>query len=491
MDITSDSFSRIFPWAISLSAGFPLALVVLGELGLYADRAGWPAASTIRGVRLLVAPALVLMLFVRFILERPSDDAVTQISKTIFWIAVLYQSLAFINQVVFVSAKPGSRQSRVPSLFRDIARFILVGIGAALIYSDVWGKEIGAAWTALGLGSVVIGLALQEPLGNTVSGLILLAERPLALGDWLSTTDGITGKVVEINWRAVHIETLSHELKIIPNSSLYRGSFSNLSRPNLIRSETVELSFSCDIPPTRVKKTLLDLLQSIPVILQKPAPEVALEKYGGAAIIYRVRFSVARQEDIPYARDDFLTHVWYVSRRERFNAPDQHEPQISPLSPVDLLQTIPRFKVSDSLKQELAPKTVFLLYGKGERIVSDGGPLNGLYVLLVGNAVLSIHDAAGIEHEIGRVGPGEFFGESSIIAGQPSEFAVTAADDVELLSIHTDALHRLLDSVPRLAREIGYILDIRRKAVQGIRSLHRNTDGIALSDLQLDAPPEN
>ena len=470
--MNSYSFAGLLPWAVGLTVGFPLLLVVFSELGTYAERAGWPIASTIRGIHRLVIPSLALMLFVRFVLEKPSDDTLTQLVETVFLIVVLYESLNFINQVVFDSAAQGSWQSRVPTLFRDITRFLLVGIGAALIYSEVWGKEIGAAWTALGLGSVVIGLALQEPLGNTVSGLILLAERPLAIGDWI-TAEGITGKVVEINWRSVHILTPTHELKIVPNSSLYRGSFSNLSRPDLIRSETVELRFSYEIPPTQVKNNLLELMQSIPAILQTPPPEVVVANYEGFSIVYQLSFTVARQEDISTAKDTLLTRVWYVSRRERLNIPDIREPETNPVMPIDLLQGFPKFKVNDTIRQELAQKTILRRFGIGERIISEGGPLDGLYVLHFGHAVLTVSNRAGFEHEIGQIGPGEFFGESAIIAGQPSELAVTATEDLELLILDPEALQQLLDCSPNLVREIGYVLDIRRKAIQEVRSLNK------------------
>ncbi|MFN9912835.1 MAG: mechanosensitive ion channel family protein, partial [Pirellulaceae bacterium] len=130
------------------------------------------------------------------------------------------------NDLVFATGDGESWRARVPKLFRDLSRAVLVAIGAMFIYSRVWGYELSNALTALGVGSVVIGLALQEPLGNIVSGLMLLFERPLNVGDWV-VADGKTGKVIEINWRSVHIETATRELEIVPNVSLYKASFSN------------------------------------------------------------------------------------------------------------------------------------------------------------------------------------------------------------------------------------------------------------------------
>lgn len=483
MDIATDPLLRLWPWALGLILGFPLTMVALGELGTLAARAGWPISATIRGVRRLVVPALALTLFVRFVLELPPDHTVTRVTATIFWIAVLLEALTFINEVVFLTAAEGSWQSRVPTLFRDIIRFVLVGIGAALIYSEVWGEEIGAAWAALGLGSVVIGLALQEPVGNIVSGLILLAERPLAQGDWI-IAEGVTGQVVAINWRSVHLWTPSLELKIIPNSSLYRGSFSNLSRPDLTRAETLVMRFSAKVPPNRVKNALLDCLQSIALILKDPPPEVIVGSHSYHTIIYNITFYVARQEDVDAARDIFLSHAWYVARRERLNRQDDRQAGTLPERAIDLLQQFPQFRLSEQLRQEFAPQVEVRCYGAGERIISEGGALAGFYVVISGAAVLSTGDGLGTRHELARVGPGEYFGET-ILAGHPNTFTATALADTDIIILDPELVHRLLDASPRLARDIGAVLDVRRTALQGIRRLSKERVGSQPTEARL------
>jgi small-conductance mechanosensitive channel len=477
VEFTIDALAQILPWALGLALGFPLAMVALGELNAHAEQAGWPVASTIRGIRRLAAPALALMLFLRYVLQRPADDTFTQLATSVFWILVLYLVLAFINQVIFGAARPGSWQSRVPTLLRDLVRFLLVGIGAALIYSEVWGKEIGAAWTALGLGSVVVGLALQEPLGNIVSGLILLAERPLAPGDWI-IVEGTTGKVVEINYRSVHVETTTRETKIVPNSALYRGSFSNLSRPTTARTDTVDFSFANDIPPNRVKAVLLDVLKSIPGILDEPTPTVEVVKFSGLAVVYQAELTVARQEDLAHLKNVFLTRAWYAARRNGFRITDGRELVLPPAaaepakpapSPAELLAAFPQFRLGEGSREAVASGVQFRCYGAGEPVVREGGPQDGLYLVLRGEALLTVRDRAGREHRIGRVGPGEFFGETAMVAGQPGDTTVTAAVDLDLLVVDPDALQKLLDQSPRLAQDIGHVLDTRRKAVQSVR----------------------
>ena len=172
--------------AVALAIGFPVVLLIINELVNSLERRGNPLAKSLRTLRNLVLPALALLLFAYWILELPSQSSALRWIETVFWVALLYVLLGFVNNIVFGMGRQKSLGERVPKLFRDLAQALLVAIGAMVIYSKVWGMEIQGALTALGLGSIVIGLALQEPLGNIVSGLMLLLERPLNVGDWVT-----------------------------------------------------------------------------------------------------------------------------------------------------------------------------------------------------------------------------------------------------------------------------------------------------------------
>ena len=106
-----------------------------------------------------------------------------RLTESLCLAAVIIAIIGVVNNVVFESAQPGSWQRKVPRLLRDLIRLLLVAIGLAVVYSIVWGREIENALAALGVTSIVVGLALQEPLGNLFSGLMLLMERPFEVGE--------------------------------------------------------------------------------------------------------------------------------------------------------------------------------------------------------------------------------------------------------------------------------------------------------------------
>lgn len=470
-----DSFPDQVWSAILLATGFPVATLILNEFIAHCDKRSYPITRTLRVFRNLVAPALALELFTRLILELPPEATAARLVETVFWVCLLYALLGLVNDVVFGTAEPGSWRERVPKLFRDLSKAILVAIGAMVIYSRVWGREIEGALTALGVGSVVIGLALQEPLGNIVSGLMLLFERPLNVGDWV-TADGVTGKVIEINWRSVHIETPTRELRIIPNVSLYKGAFSNLSRPTPLRSDSVEIGFSYDDPPNKVKEAMLELLATTPGVLADPPPAVRTVNYADFSVIYRLAFSVHRQEDLATTRDRIMTRLWYVARRAGLTIPFPIQMEYSPGEnpgtpaprPSDLLAKHPRFKpaVADGPSEKQASVIDF---AKGETIQPHGGKFNGFALILKGNASLRAKDGTGQMVEIGSIGPGECFGEHGTAGGIATDIGIVASEDVRLIVFDTDSIGTLLGKSPGLAMEIGDAIESRRQAVQAAR----------------------
>ncbi len=147
--------------AIVLAIGFPIGLLFLNEWIGFLERRSNPLAKTLRTLRNLVLPSLAILLFLTWILKLPGDSSLVRWVETAFWVALLFALLGVINDIVFGMGNRKALGERFPKLFRDLAQALLVAIGAMVIYSKVWGMEIQGALTALGLGSIVVGLALQ------------------------------------------------------------------------------------------------------------------------------------------------------------------------------------------------------------------------------------------------------------------------------------------------------------------------------------------
>ncbi|MEY5012339.1 MAG: hypothetical protein RLZ22_1231 [Verrucomicrobiota bacterium] len=472
--LLQQTISNFWP-AIILALGFPLVLLVLNESIAACNRSGLVLARTLRSIRNLVAPALALLIFVRHILELPQSNTIVRVIETGFWVLLLYALLGVVNDLVFGAARSDTWREKVPKLFRDLVRALLVALGAMVIYSQVWGREVEGALAALGVGSIVIGLALQEPLGNIVSGLMLLFERPLNVGDWV-IAEGVTGRVIEINWRSVHIETPTRELQIIPNVSLYKGPFTNLSRPTTARTERIEIGFSYDDPPNRVKSLMMEILTTTEGVIQQPPPSVRTFNYADFSIIYRLSFTVDSMEDLPVIRDSIMTRIWYVVRREGLTIPfpiafeygPGESPSPSPPSPNQLLGRYPRFK--KALKNDESEPSV-AVYAAGETVQDAHIKFKGFALILEGRASLHSVDSNGAQIQIGEIGPGECFGDQLTAGASVNDIRITALEDLKIMIFENEVIGDLLNQSPSLADEIGDAIELRRQAVQSAKKV--------------------
>jgi small-conductance mechanosensitive channel len=459
-------------WAGIVTVAFPLALLLVNELLQRALRRESPYSPTLRSLRNLLLPAAGVAAMLHFVLRLPNGHPAGRVGLTAFWIAALFVALQFIGDVIFGAAPPGTWRANVPSLFRDLVRSVLVGIGGALIYSGIWGQELSGALTALGVGSLVIGLALQEPLGNVFSGLMLLFESPVALGEWIEV-DSKRGRVVEMNWRAVNMETATRETIVVPNSALYKTSFANLSRPTPLRTLAVELSFGYNDAPSLVKRVLSELARETPGVLADPPPEVFTMKYADFAINYEVRLSVTRQEEVTGVRDEFMTRVWYAAQRAGLTIPypiateigvEAREFYPAKPSPLSVLASHPRF-TENGLAANLGMQ--LLSYTRGETLLRQGDEQDGLGLILEGKAVLRVTPPQGAGAvEIGLLGAGDFYGEHSILAGSPSNAALIALTEMRVALFDLESSRQLMQGSPKLAREVGETIDRRRDAVK-------------------------
>jgi small-conductance mechanosensitive channel len=243
-----------FYWAVGLTIGLPFTLISLTELHHALERRQSALARPVNLLRSYLVPLTALLLLLVKAAQVPAQLNSVRLLATVFGFLVLVLVLSGLNATLFEGAPQGSWRARVPTIFRDVLRLLLIAVGLGLIFSYVWGVRVGGLFTALGVGSVVIGLMLQNSVGQIVSGLFMLFEQPFRIGDWLDTP-AARGRIVEANWRAVHIQT-DRGLQITPNSVLAATSFTNLSRPPGAHQLEITTIFSPDDPPDRVRRLL-------------------------------------------------------------------------------------------------------------------------------------------------------------------------------------------------------------------------------------------
>jgi hypothetical protein len=379
-----------------------------------------------------------------------------------------------VNNLVFESARPGTWQRNVPKLLRDLLRLMLVAIGLALVYTFVWGRELGGAIATLGVTSIVVGLALQEPLGNLFSGLVLLMERPFEVGESIAVGE-VAGVVKEVNWRSAHIEQLGGAIHVVPNSKLNKETIVNFTRPLPNRTEFVEVGFSYQDPPYKVRQALFDLIVQTEGVLPLPKPIVATVNYSDYSIRYRLTYCTGEKDRL-LVKNELITRIWYMAKRHGFTLPYpvhvalQH-PQERPfdVAQPDGADLLGQFRGLPEITPEDRGQTRRQNFGAGEKLFNQGDDLEGVYFVVAGTVSLQvIRDGAA--HEIATIRAGEFCGETGMHGHQTAELRAVALEDTLAVLIAPDVVRHLFEASPRLARETGHSLEVHRKALQSARS---------------------
>lgn len=475
----------LWVWGLGLIIGFPLATVVLGEIIHRLRRRGLPIAATVRLVRDVLVPMLVLLVFLQHLLQVDPGSRLFRTVETVFWVCVIHAALSLLNVLLFEQAEADTWRARVPKLLIDLARLFLILLGTAFVLATVWNADLAGLVTALGVSSIVIGLALQDTLGSVMSGIALLFERPFSVGDWLEV-NGVVGQVIDINWRAVRLLTLEREMVVIPHKLISSEMIRNFTKPTPNHAERIQIGFSYNDPPNLARQVLKTTAMETKGVLLDPEPDVFTLGYADFAITYEVKFFIRDYGEIEQIRERFMTRVWYAAKRNNLSIPfpirtlyHYHGPssQQKRLATQfnQSLQAIPSFvplNREESGQVTSGSGIALQHFAAGEKVIRQGRLDNELYFIVAGQAMMSVRLDTGAEIEILPLRSGEFFGEMSLFSGEPSAVTIAANQDLEVMKISASVVNRMIDRQPSFAREIGQILEIRRLAIQEATHAH-------------------
>ncbi len=178
----------------------------------------------------------------------------------------------------------------VTSIFRYV--LLVVGCIFALGYLKIpWSNY---SWLIAAI-SVGLGFGLQEIVANFVSGLILLLERPVRVGD-VVTIDGTTGVVSRIQMRATTVTNWDNQELVVPNKDLISGKLLNWTLSSVVNRIALRFGVAYGTDPVRVQKIILDAVSSNRALLKEPAPVVTFEKFGDSSLDFTLRCCISTIE---------------------------------------------------------------------------------------------------------------------------------------------------------------------------------------------------
>lgn len=389
-------------------------------------------------------------------------------------IARLLLVLAVTNLLVALLVNPWREHrasDRFPALAQDVAVIALFTVVATLLLRD-------RLLTTSAVGAVIVGFALQDTLGNFFSGLAIQIDKPFRVGQWIAVGEK-EGQVAEITWRATKLRTEAGHFLIVPNSIIAKDPILNYSEPSIPTRIEVVVGVGYQFPPNQVKAALVEAMSHAPLILTSPAPDVLIQDFGDFAISYKTRFWIEDYETHEPARDQLRSAIWYTFQRERIEIPypiaveigREDKPARPPeavaaaaerLSRVDLFATLgPEHRLA------LAAGCTEKMFAANQVIVKQGAAGSSMFVILSGRARVVLEPSG---QDVASIDAGGFFGEMSMLTGEPRTATVRAGDDMTALEITAERFRQLALDRSDLVQHVTTVVAARRAGLEEARA---------------------
>ena len=421
-----------------------------------------------------------------------------KIPALVLWALFAYFSVRVINAAIFDFAFRVRRGYEAPSLVRNIFTLVAFTVLFVLIFKSLYTDvQLGAIFTTSAIFGVIIGLALQDTLGNFFAGISLHADRPFQVGDVIVVgQQKHTGVVESINWRAIKIRTFQNHIVLVSNSNAAKEAIEVAPRENL-NARLVLFGTLYTDSPAKTIHVVRESVRDADNVSEKITPIVRIRNLGDSAIEWEIKYWL--DDYAKYNDTDALVRqrVWYALRRngltfasptltlhterKAVTRPTTAEEQIADrLSAVDVFSPLS----SEELKQ-LARATMGHVFAPGETLIRAGDEGSSMFVVHNGRVAVQVVER-GNPRTVAVLTEGNFFGEMALFTGEPRTANVVALEETEVLEIGHAAMKHIFETNPSLAESISWTIaerqaDLAAGSLQASQSSIQESAGVLAS----------
>ena len=414
-------------------------------------------------------------------------------------VVVLFSALAGIGMVLTVGFKVLLHKAgyRAPRILRDVVGALLMLVLAFSLASD-FGVNLGSVIATSAVVTAVIGLALQDTLGNVIGGLMLQSDQSIEVGDWIKFND-VVGRVLDVRWRYTALETRNWETLIIPNGQMVKNPVLVLARrkgkPAYWR-RLIEFQVDYRFSPTVVIQAVEEAVRDgrVPKVAPDPLPNCVfmgfMESTGRYILRYhlmdlavddptdsevRIRIYYAlKRAGIPIAIPAQTVFTTDNQARRAADVRDDDEERRRVIDNIELFRTLP-----EEEHNFLAAGLRRAPFARGEVMTHQGADAHWLYLIVRGTVSVRVAVDQAHETEVNQLSTGNFFGELSLMTGEKRSATVVALTDVVCFRLDRTVFEVVIRRRPQLAEEVAGILAQRRMQLLAIRD---NLDHVAQAE---------
>jgi|GEM_PF-1627500 len=353
----------------------------------------------------------------------------------------------------------------VPQVIRMFASSAVYFVAVFGIFANVLQKDVTGLVATSGVLAMIIGLALQGNLSNIFSGIVINLEQPFRPGDWIKVGDAPMGKVIDISWRALKVQTFSNSVLSIPNSLAASSRIENCSHPNNRYFIFQIMYFDPHYDPLRLTELLYDGLRLTASVDGRPRLDLMWVKFNGVTemgLKFLVAFDVYDRALMNSQEHAALTSIARVFKSAgvslaRYRYHHAEQPCEAVLAAANAVG-----ELGEEARERLADQAVERRFQPGEIILRQGEAASSLFVIAEGVVSATIAGTGwSPEREVTRLGPGDYLGEAlAFDESQPA--TLKAAGPVTAFELPTDAVRAVMEAQPAFAERLRTLYLDRR-----------------------------
>jgi small-conductance mechanosensitive channel len=362
-------------------------------------------------------------------------------------------------------------------LLFDVFSGAIYVCSALAMMGFVFGWPLQGLLATSGIIAIVLGLALQSTLSDVFSGISLTIEKPYQLGDDILLEGGIEGQVIEVNWRSTHLRNGANDRVVIPNSAIAKMRIQNHSagtkRYNGTLSVIVDSRNEMDVTMELLRQAAMTCQK----ILKQPPTSVTATDLKGDRVTYDISFNTATFNDAGEAKSQLISQIY---KRARPVAAKQPEAEsfppaqafiASPLLFFPETETLDHLRFFDPLTpSERAGLSTTLArhhFQAGEKFLTQGEKNDAIHFIFMGVMQVTHQVTDGRILEINKLGPGDTFGQISLLTGTPSTVTFNAITSGLLLQLKAEDLKPIMEARPELAEELCHYVSQMQEFLAG------------------------
>jgi small-conductance mechanosensitive channel/CRP-like cAMP-binding protein len=360
-----------------------------------------------------------------------------------------------------------------PALLRGLLSIVLYFAFFLLIYKVVLKAQLGGFefFATSTVVSVIIGLALQDTLGNFFAGLSIHIEQPFHILDAIRIGD-MLGRVEAVTWRTTAIRTNNNSVILLPNSKVAREAM-EIHPFNSLNRRVFSFPAPYTIPPQKVISIVRQTVRTVTNVAPEKIPIVRIANFSDSSITYEVLYWVKDYMWIHDIDAKIRENIWYIYSRNQIDIPfpirhvllEQQEARAKSeddgydhvIASVDIFEPL-TFEEREAVVKSL----VKYAYAPGEAIIRCGDPGDSMFIICRGKVEVQLPSSNGGLKQVAVLEPGNFFGEMALLTGEPRNADVYALDEVEVLEIRKPVIQQLFSDNAELADALSHKITERQ-----------------------------